>query len=567
MGRASAPAHVGGPTPAIFFHPDQIEGAGRDLVGRRSAGSSFLDGWLAHSGAEEIRVVTDTAGHAAAFEALMRERGEARAVRATALQGGGDFADAGCVFFPAPGFQSAAWRRQRLGPARVSLVGLTHTVSTRRIIEQLHHLQSEPVEEWDAIICTSRAVRAVVARQFEAEAAYVRQRFQAGRVPQPQLPVIPLGIDTGAFAPRPGGRERMRAAQGAPEDAVVVMTMGRLSVVEKANPVPLFLALEEVARTLGRPLHLWLTGWASRPEEEALHREGAAFCPGVTVRLLDGRDPEIRRDVWAGADVFTLPSDSIQETFGLVPVEAMAAGLPVVMPDWDGFRDTVRHGETGFLVPTRMAPPGMGRGLARRFADGTDGYLQHLALVQGHVQVDVPAYARALGALARDPDLRARMGAMGRGRARASLDWAAIVPRYLDLAGALAERRAGAEASTPALSPGAPNPLEIDPFALYADYPSAVIGPGTTLWPAPGPPPSPADLDAVDRISGRLLYRRRVVAPDLALRALARIAERPGITVADLARALGIDLPTAASAALALAKAGAIRLPEPPLRP
>ena len=80
---------------------------------------------------------------------------------------------------------------------------------------------------------------------------------------------------------RPGARQGFRAARGAPEDAVVVMTMGRLSVVEKANPVPLMLALEEVARDLGRPLLLWFTGWASRPEEAELHREAAQLAPFV----------------------------------------------------------------------------------------------------------------------------------------------------------------------------------------------------------------------------------------------------------------------------------------------
>lgn len=45
-----------------------------------------------------------------------------------------------------------------------------------------------------------------------------------------------------------------------------------------------------------------------------------------------------------------------QETFGQAPIEPMAAGLPVVVTDWDGRRDTVRHGEDGILVPTLMAP-------------------------------------------------------------------------------------------------------------------------------------------------------------------------------------------------------------------
>ncbi|MEN8896479.1 MAG: hypothetical protein ABF248_10380 [Yoonia sp.] len=40
--------------PAIFFHSDAVEGEGKDLVGRRSAGQSFLKGYLAHAGGDHV---------------------------------------------------------------------------------------------------------------------------------------------------------------------------------------------------------------------------------------------------------------------------------------------------------------------------------------------------------------------------------------------------------------------------------------------------------------------------------------------------------------------------------
>jgi alpha-maltose-1-phosphate synthase len=549
------------PTTAIFFHPDQVEGTGKDLVGRRSAGESFLKGYLRGVTAPEIRAVTETADGVKALEDKMRSLGDTRPVRGTPLRGGGDFTDAGCIFFPTPGFATAPWLRQRFGQASCSLVGITHTVSTRRIIESLHHMLSKPVEPWDAIICTSRAVRSVVARQFELEAEYMRQRFGAARVPQPDLPVIPLGIAAADFAPLPGARDRIRAAQGVSGDAVVVMTMGRLSVVEKANPWPLLLALEAVAKHTKRPIHLWICGWASRPEEEVLHRDAAAaICKSLTVRMIDGRDPDIRRNVWAGADIFSLPSDSIQETFGLVPVEAMAAGLPVVMPDWDGFRDTVIHGETGFLVPTRMANAGTGRAIARRFADLTDGYLQYLTLVQAQVQIDVPAYARALLRLVENPDLRGRMGAAGQRHVMARLDWQAVIPQYLDLARELGERRKGAVPSTPPLASGPVNPLEVDPFDLYSDYPTATLAPDTQV--RTGNPVSTELLQFYDRFSGRELYMRRLISPQLALRVAEAVARAGTTTPADLSRSLQESVATIESTILYLAKADIVRLPE-----
>ncbi len=438
------------------------------------------------------------------------------------------------------------------------MVGITHTMSTRRIIEGLHELMSQPVEAWDGIICTSRAVQSVVRRHLDIEAAYFTQRFGAARVPQPQLPVIPLGIDTAGFTPLPGARARMRDRFGAGEDAVVVLTVGRLSVVEKANPYPLFLALERIAQETGRSVHLWMTGWTNRPEEEALHREGAAaICPSVTVQIIDGRDPDVRRNIWAGADIFTLPADSIQETFGLVPVEAMAAGLPVVMPDWDGFRDTVVHGQTGFLVPTRMSPPGTGQIIARRFADESDGYLQYLTLVQGQVQVDVPAYHDALLALM-DAGLRARMGAAAQAHARARFDWAAVIPQYHRLAADLADQRRGQEPTTPPLHAGAPNPMEIDPFALYSDYPTETILPDTRVY--PGRAADAVTIESYDRFSGRILYKRRLMSAEDALAVHAEVIRAGVTTPATIAARLNRSIEFTLSAVAYLAKGDFLRL-------
>ena len=521
---------------AIFFHSDAIEGAGKDLVGRRSAGQSFLRGYFDHMPGDTVHAVTQHRKAAEDFEKVARDMGETRPLHVSPLRGSGDFTAKGSIFFPGPGFLDAPWRRQRFGAARCSLVGITHTMSTRRVMEGLHRLMLEPVEDWDAIICTSRAVQDVVEQQCTLEAEFIRARFGASRVPMPQLPIIPLGISTSDFTQGAAERAAMRNRFGASREAIVVMTMGRITSVEKANPVPLFLALEEVAQSSGKDIHLWMVGWPSRNEEEALHSSGAAaLAPSVNVTMIDGRDPDVRRNVWAGADIFTLPVDNIQETFGLVPVEAMAAGLPVVMPDWNGFRDTVVHGETGFLIPTRMPDAGQfgGSRLAERFADGTDDYLRFLSLVQQQTQLDVRAYANALGALVTDPDLRVEMGQAGQTHVRRNFDWGAIIPQYLALADELAARRMGAVVTTPPLKRGAINPLEIDPFQLYRGYPSHrlkdddLITSRQTL--------TAARLATLDELNGRKLYGRKAL-PDTQILALSGfIAANAPLTLAALA--------------------------------
>ena len=108
-------------------------------------------------------------------------------------------------------------------------------------------------------------------------------------------------------------------------------------------------ALGRAARSLPRRLHLISRrGLVAAPTEEAIWREqAAAFCPEVRLHLLNGRDEAVRREIRSAADMFTLLADNVQESFGLAPVEAMAAGLPVIATDWDGFRDTVRSEWTG----------------------------------------------------------------------------------------------------------------------------------------------------------------------------------------------------------------------------
>ena len=551
-----------GATPAIYFHPDAVEGTGKDLVGRRSAGQSFLKGWLRHCPGPVIHAVTDGPNGAKSFREAATALGETRPLNVGMLCDGSDFTGPGTVFFPAPGYRNAAWLRQRFGNTACSLVGITHTVSTRRVIEGLHNLLIEPVEDWDALICTSHAVKSVVARQFELEVEFMRQRFGATRVPLPQLPVIPLGIETADFTPLPGARDRMRAEQNTPDDAVVVMTMGRLSVVEKANPLPLFLALEDVAQRAGKPVHLWMVGWASRPEEEDLHRLGAAkLCPSVNACIIDGRSADIRRNIWAGADIFTLPADSIQETFGLVPVEAMAAGLPVVMPDWDGFRDTVAHAVSGMLIPTRMAPPGAGDQIARRFADSRDAYLNFLTLVQSHIQIDVRAYAQALAALVADAGLRKRLGDGAMRHAQTHFDWQAVIPQYLALADELGQRRNGAVPTTPALPSGPISPLEVDPFDLYSKYPTKFVS-GQTIVTLRHMPDA-ALLELHDQISGRQLYRRTAFPTELGLRAAAILAQTGPLTLAILAQKLGATGGQTVAVVLTLAKSDVFTLTDP----
>lgn len=463
-------------TAAIFHHPDAIESEKTPLAGRRAAGQSFLAGYVRHATTDSLRCVGGSNAHIEHFAKTVSDFGWEGRVVGTLLQRPDQIADHGALMLPGPSLGTYSWVRRRVGSGAYSLVGITHTVSTRRICTSLYDLVSAPVEEWDAIICTSKAVHSVVAEMIGQSAEYLSHRFGARRVPVPQLPIIPLGIDTERFAHDPADRDLWRKKLNIADDEIMIMSMGRLSVFEKMHPMPLMQALQLVAEQTGKKLVLLMAGWFGDEATERLHREAAKdAAPDVRVEFPDGKDPDLRYSLWSAADIFALPVDNIQETFGLVPVEAMAAGLPVVCSDWNGFKDTVVDGTTGFRVRTWMANPGMGNQLARRFEDEADGYLQYLGMVHQRTAVDVRDLARSLKALVEDPDKRAQMGKAGQDHARRNYDWSVIIPQYQALWNDLEGRRARGVSTTPVRQGQASNPSAIDPFELYRRYPTAAL--------------------------------------------------------------------------------------------
>ena len=95
-----------------------------------------------------------------------------------------------------------------------------------------------------------------------------------------------------------------------------------------------------------------LAGKAPQVMLEVFREEARHFCPSVRLVVVDGADFRRYRYAWAAADIFTSLSDNFQETFGITPIEAMSAGLPSVVSDWNGYREGVRDGVDGFRNPT-----------------------------------------------------------------------------------------------------------------------------------------------------------------------------------------------------------------------
>ena len=443
----------------------------------------------------------------------------------------------GALYLPDPSLAAAAWRRRAVGQRLYSITGITHTTASAGAMDWIVGLLSAPVQDWDALICTSTVVRETVELVLGQQQEFLASRFGATRFTRPQLPVIPLGVDTAAYAPDEVQRAQARASLGIGEADAAVLFVGRLSFHAKAHPLPMYLGLERAARAWaakgGGKLHLVQAGWFANEAIESAFKTGAAtFCPSVRCHFVDGRKADLRRGAWLAADLFTSLSDNFQETFGLTPIEAMAAGLPGVVSDWNGYRDTVRDGVDGFRVPTLMPRAGLGADLADRHAAGIDNYDAYCAFSSQFVAIDAEVAASRYLALIEDPALRQRLGAAARQRAIEVFDWQVVIAQYQQLWGDLSQRRAAGDESAERPANRAANPSRLDPFISFASYPSETLSAAHVVTLTPGA--DGAQLQALLQMP--LFSFMKTMAPDAdeCTRLLAELQRRGPLGVAEL---------------------------------
>lgn len=501
------------------------------LMGRQVAGRAFLDALLAHGRWQRLVAVVRSRASARSLARFCHEHPSSRdRVRQLRLiephQFLSDFAadpPAPVLHVPCPPEASYAWARRYAGPHRFAISGVTHTLASADGVNLLAGLLTAPFEPYDALVCTSRAVVRMVRSVLGSYADFLRDRHGGAPALPVRLEQIPLGVDVERFRPAtPPERAAARAQLGAADDEVVILFVGRLSYHAKAHPFPLYVASAAAARQTGRKVRLVLAGWTANAPIRAAFEDGARrFAPGVTVALVDGTDPDLRSGVWHAADLFASPSDSIQETFGLAVVEAMASGLPVVASDWDGYRDLVVDGETGLLVPTAMIAGSLDD-VTVRLILGATGYDQFLAECGQAVSVDPAAFGQALTRLVADAELRRAFGEAGRRRAVERFAWRTIIPAYETLWAEQAAECAARRVRAGEPAPAAGLPLYPEPLASFEGYPTRRLDADTPLIAAAGV--SLDDLLACGLTN--YVGERRVTDPEL-LRTLLAAAAAP----------------------------------------
>lgn len=195
--------------------------------------------------------------------------------------------------------------------------------------------------------------------------------------------VIHPGIDPGFFSPLGSRRE---------DGVLEIITVGSLVWVKGTTH-----ALEAVRQLVAEGIRLRFSIVGDGPERQRVLYTIDDLGLGEHVRLLGRLPPIAVRDALREADIFVLPS--LSEGFSNAAVEAMACELPVVMTNCGGVIEGVTDGVEGLVVPVR----------------------------------DPAALALAISKLARDPELRLRMGRAGRTRVLTQFTLARHVREFREL--------------------------------------------------------------------------------------------------------------------------------------
>ncbi|KAI0416534.1 glycosyltransferase family 4 protein [Xylaria grammica] len=167
-------------------------------------------------------------------------------------------------------------------------------------------------------------------------------RAQSGK-----LEVLRRGVNTESFNPNKRSLELRK--MWSPNGELVLFTCSRLAG-EKGYGFLAEVAAELAKTDLRFKLVIVGNNQNSRVEQE-IKRMFEPLAQSGTVIFTGLKVGEELMTHYASADLFL--HCSVTETFGLVVLEAMASGVPVIARDEGGPSDTVDHGRTGYLVPPR----------------------------------------------------------------------------------------------------------------------------------------------------------------------------------------------------------------------
>lgn len=329
------------------------------------------------------------------------------------------------------------------------ITGVTHTLSYARFgLAFAQHIWAG-VTQRDCIVATSQAGQEVVRKELSLLSNVIK-----GKVPQ--IRVIPLGVWCQEFA----GASPKDICDLA-DKKTIFLVLGRISPYSKMDLVPLLRAFQYLGQQ-GVDLAKFCLVLAGGTDESSSLPEtlsNLATNIGLELKVVQAPGDAEKKILLQQADVIVSLADNPQETFGLILLEAAAAGKPVIVSDYNGYRDLIVQNKTGIRVPT--IDSGV-QDLVSLMAPLLYDTEYHLWLAQD-VAVDVQELARAIRVM-QDPAMRNCLGEQARLRACTVYDWPQIIKDYCSLWAELNKAPVSMEEG------GVVHPLAMDYASVFQGY-------------------------------------------------------------------------------------------------
>ena len=201
-----------------------------------------------------------------------------------------------------------------------------------------------------------RANRIVVATL--AELTQLRFLYRAD---PNKMTIIPPGVDTGHFYPIPA--DEAKQFIGLESDNRMILFVGRIEPLKGVDTlIKAMSCLDMGLTTRDRPVHLAIIGGEPTANPDEMSEEMARLqkmcddlCMGSMVVFLGKRAQDTLPYYYSAAELLVMPS--LYESFGMVALEAMACGTPVIASEVGGLGYLVQDGVTGYTIPD--SDPGM----------------------------------------------------------------------------------------------------------------------------------------------------------------------------------------------------------------